>query len=123
MPSQQALSQNLYKTVEPALHFFPRSMAAAQTEPAVARSADGAALERYASCLLLGEGDVLRGLDLLFDREAAAARRHHQQGAGAAAGGGTGSTTRASRRREQRRRQAMRADTSGGRGRAARGRS
>eukprot|EP00966_Prymnesium_polylepis_P143926 3322542-Prymnesium_polylepis.1 len=36
---------------------FSRSMAAAQTEPAVARSTDRAALERYAFCRLLGEGD------------------------------------------------------------------
>ena len=48
-------------------------MAAAQTEPAAARSADRAVLERYAFCQLLGEGDVLRGLDVLLDREAAAA--------------------------------------------------
>ena len=58
---------------------FSALMAAAQTEPAAARSADRAALERYAFCRLLGEGDVLRGLDVLLDREAAAARRHHQQ--------------------------------------------
>eukprot|EP00966_Prymnesium_polylepis_P252357 5834078-Prymnesium_polylepis.1 len=70
-------------------------MAAAQTEPAAARSADRAALERYAFFRLLGEGDVLRVLDVLLDREAAAAR-HHQQGAGAAAGAEAGSTTRAS---------------------------
>ena len=64
-------------------------MAAVQTEPAAARPADRAALERYAFCRLLGEGDVLRGLDILLDREAAAARRHLQHHGGAATGGGT----------------------------------
>eukprot|EP00966_Prymnesium_polylepis_P011729 269603-Prymnesium_polylepis.1 len=72
-------------------------MAAAETEPAAARSADRAALERLAFCRLLGEGDVLRGLNVLLDREAAAARaqgcRHNRRGGrghGAARGGGDG---------------------------------
>ena len=50
-------------------------MAAAQTEPAAARSAERAALERHAFCRLLGEGDTLRGLDVLLDSEAAAGQR------------------------------------------------
>ena len=91
-------------------------MAAAQTEPAAARSAERAALERREFCRLLGEGDVLRGLDVLLDREAAAARRQHQQGAGAAAGAEAGSKTPARRRREQRQRQAKRVGASGGHG-------
>eukprot|EP00966_Prymnesium_polylepis_P083242 1928120-Prymnesium_polylepis.1 len=36
---------------------FSALMAAVQTEPAAARRADRAALERYAFCRLLGEGD------------------------------------------------------------------
>eukprot|EP00966_Prymnesium_polylepis_P271894 6281941-Prymnesium_polylepis.1 len=63
-------------------------MAAAQTEPAAARSAERAVLERRGFCRLLGEGNVLRGLDVLLDREALRLqqrRRQHQQGAGAAA--------------------------------------
>eukprot|EP00966_Prymnesium_polylepis_P329378 7385091-Prymnesium_polylepis.1 len=38
-------------------------------------------------CRLLGEGDYLRGLDTLLDREAAAAARHRDHCGGAAAGG------------------------------------
>ena len=90
-------------------------MAAAQTEPAAAGSADRAALERLAFCRLLGDGDVVRGLGVLLDCEAAAARRQLQQGGGATMGSGTGYRTSAQRRREQRRRQAMRAGADGGR--------
>eukprot|EP00966_Prymnesium_polylepis_P281150 6495860-Prymnesium_polylepis.1 len=50
------------------------------------RSADHAALERLAFGRLLGDGGVVRGLDMLLDREAAAARRHLQQGVETAAG-------------------------------------
>eukprot|EP00966_Prymnesium_polylepis_P072701 1688078-Prymnesium_polylepis.1 len=68
-------------------------MAAARTEPQPAaapdRRSDRAALGalRAEFCRLLGEGDVVRGLDILLDREAAAARRHQQQCGGAAEGG------------------------------------
>eukprot|EP00966_Prymnesium_polylepis_P335885 7391215-Prymnesium_polylepis.1 len=85
-------------------------------------SAERAALERrerHEFCRLLGEGDVVRGLDLLLDREAAAARRHQQQCGGGAEGDKAGCRTSARRRREQRLRQAMRtgaSDTRGGHG-------
>jgi len=91
-------------------------MAVAQTEPAAARSSDRAALEPVAFCRLLGGGDVVLGLDMLLDREAAAARRHQQQCGGAAEGGTAGCRTSARRRREQRRRQAMRTGANGTRG-------